>query len=123
MLFSVFRGVSNIIFDQLKPYNIMKSIFTLFALVCFSFGMANAQNKTTVATEKVTKVDSKETLKKAQAQPRKYDAAKIEKRAANVKRIDANNSKGTVITEEQAKIRAKENASKSENNVRKTNEK
>jgi hypothetical protein len=101
----------------------MKKIFTLSVLVCFSFGIATAQNKAAVKAETATKVESKEALTKAQVQPKKIDAVKIEQRASTVKRIDANNSRGIVLTQEQVETRAKKSAVKAKNNLRKADEK
>lgn len=99
----------------------MKNLFTLIALLCFTSGMVNAQDKAAFKPERITKIESKETLKASQIQPKKTDIAKIERRAANVKRIDSNNSKGIILTEEQVKARA--TATKAKNNLRKGDEK
>jgi len=101
----------------------MKNLFTLVVLVCFSFTMANAQNKAAAKAEKVTKMESKEALKKAQPATKKIEAAQLEQKRTNVRRIDANNSKGIVLTEEQKKARTKENAAKADQNLRTKEEK
>ncbi|MCF8277217.1 MAG: hypothetical protein K9J17_10835 [Flavobacteriales bacterium] len=102
----------------------MKQLFTLITLVCFSFGMANAQNaseKTTTSTR--VKMESKESLKKVEGQPKKVEAAKIDKRVATVKRVDAANTSKAVMTEEQMKARAAEKAATAEPKVKKTGDK
>ena len=79
----------------------MKNLFTLSILVCFSIGMATAQNKVSSKPEKVNKVESKDALKKAQVQSKKMDAETFKsKRAAGI-RFDANNPKKIVLTKEQ----------------------
>jgi hypothetical protein len=101
----------------------MKNLFTLVVLICFSFTAANAQDKTAVKAEKVTKIESKDSLKKAQPQLKKVDAAKIERRRTNVTRIDANNSQGIILTEEQKKARTKATAVKAHGEIQKREEK
>jgi hypothetical protein len=76
----------------------MKNVFTLVVLICFSFTAANAQDKAAVKAERVTKVESKEVLKKAQAQPKKIDAATFKTKRANMTHIDSQTSKGTLRT-------------------------
>lgn len=86
----------------------MKKLFTLMVLACFSYTAANAQDK---KAEQTTKMDSKESLMKAQPQVKKVDAAELDRKRANAVRIDATNSNGTILTEEQVKTRAKTNQS------------
>ena len=86
----------------------MKKLFTLLVVACFSYTAANAQDK---KADQATKLDSKESLMKAQPQVKKIDAAELNRKRANVVRIDATNSKGTILTEEQVKTRAKTNQS------------
>lgn len=100
----------------------MKNLFTLFVCACFSVGLAQAQDKT-ATPERVTKLHSKEVLKKAYVQPKQIDAATLENKRANVIRVDANNSKGIVLTDEQREARSKENAAKVERKTRVETEK
>jgi len=87
----------------------MKKLFTLMAVACFSYATANAQSKTAIKAERITKVESKETLKRAQVQePQKMDAATFEQKRKNVTRIDAGNAKKLILTEEQSKAIIKE---------------
>lgn len=79
------------------------------AVACFSYATANAQSKTAIKAERITKVESKETLKRAQVQePQKMDAATFEQKRKNVTRIDAGNAKKLILTEEQSKAIIKE---------------
>ncbi len=94
----------------------MKKLFTLVGLVCLSVGAAEAQNQPTISS-KSTKVAEKEALKKAQPEQRKVENARIEQRVLNAKRIDAENSQGAVMTEEQMKARTRENAGKADKKV------
>jgi hypothetical protein len=96
----------------------MKNLFTLVVLICFSFTAANAQDKVAVKAERVTKVESKEALKKAQVQPKTIDAATLEQKRANVTRLDANNAKKMVLTQEQKEAVTREKAVKVTNAVK-----
>ena len=92
----------------------MKNLFTLVVLVCFSFTMANAQNKAAAKAEKVTKMESKEALKKAQPAAKKIEAAQLEQKRSNITRLDASKTKKIVLTEEQKKAITKERAVKAD---------
>ena len=90
----------------------MKKLFTLSVLICFSFGMANAQDKTEIKAERITKIESKEALKKAQVKPKKIDAAKIEQRSTTGHHVDSQNSKNVVRTNAVKGVPVKTNSTK-----------
>lgn len=96
----------------------MKKLFTLAFVACFSL-VATAQNKPAAQSGQTTKLESKQQLKQAQPETKKVSVAKIEQRAANAKRIDAQNTKGTVLTSEQVKVRAQDKAATPKQRVEK----